>query len=157
VTGAHRNRIPDEVGIWRFDPDTGEREVLREPSPLPTADPGIEIIDRTSVRVEVRVATGAAIERARRRVAERAYGKGWRTYDLPGCVRLSPDEAGLPYCPWKDRLVHPASDCGACCAGYEPVEDADIDLPAIRAERSPWEREPSGRQRTQTGLDSFLE
>jgi hypothetical protein len=157
VTGAHRNRIPDEVGIWRFDPDTGEREMLREQSPLPTANSGIEILDRTSTRAEVRVATGGEIERARRRVAERAYGKGWRTYDPPGCSRLSPDEAGLPHCPWKGRLVHPASDCGACCEGYEPTDESGLDLAGIRAERSPWEREPTGRQRTQTGLDSFLD
>jgi len=157
VTGAHRNRIPDEVGLWQFDPDTGEREVLREPDPLPTTDPGIEILDRTSTRAEVGVATADELERARRRVAERAYGKGWRTYDLPGCARLSPDEAGLPYCPWKERLVHPASDCGACCAGYEPTDDSDIDLDGIRAERSRWDPDPSGRQRTQAGLDSFFD
>jgi len=157
VTGAHRNRIPDEVGIWRFDPETGEREVLREPAQLPVEDHGIEIIDRSSARTEIRVATPAQLRAARTRIAERAYGKGWRSYDLPDCGRVDPDDAGVPYCPWKGRIVRPAVDCGPSCEGYEPGEKPAVDLASLRAERSPWIPDPAGRQREQSGLDRFLD
>jgi len=156
VTGAHRNRIPDEVGIWRFDPGTGDREVLREAEPLPTGEAGVDIVDRGTARTEIRIATAAEIARARRRVAERAYGKGWRTYDLPACGRIDPDAAGLPYCPWKGRVVRPVEECGSACGGYETADPPDVDVEGSRAERSPWEPDPEGRQRRQAGLDRFL-
>jgi len=155
VTRAHRNRIPDEVGLWRFDPESGEREVLREPEPLPTDEPGIEIRERDSARTAIHVASAAEIERARRRVAERAYGKGWRTYELPGCAQLCPDEAGLPQCAWKGRAVHPAEECGPACGGFDPDEPPEIDLAALRAARTAWEPEPEGRRRRQSSLDRF--
>jgi hypothetical protein len=156
VTRAHENRIPDEVGIWRFDPESGDRTVLREPATLPTDEAGVEILDRTSTRTEIAIATPDDLARARRRVAERAYGKGWRTYDVPGCDKLAPDEAGLPHCPWKERLVHPTVDCGQDCDGYTPTDPPDVDLQALRDARSCWERNPPGRQREQSDLDSFL-
>jgi len=156
VTGAHRNRIPEEVGVWRFDPDTGERTVLREPERLPTRDSGIEIIDRNSARTEIRVATPNEIELARMRVAERAYGKGWRTYDWPECAEMEPDEAALPYCSWLERVVHPAKDCGSYCDGFEPAEPPDVDTERVRAERTPWKPDPDGLQRTQAGLDRYF-
>ena len=155
VTGAHRNRIPDAVGIWQFDPETGTRTVLREPTPLPTDEAGVEILDRDSARTEIRIATAAEKRRARRRVAERAYGKGWRTYDLPACGRVDPDGAGLPHCPWKGRIVHPAEECGDCCAGYRPADPPDTDTEKLRDERTPWDPDPPGRSRKQSGLDRF--
>lgn len=156
VTGAHRNRIPEEVGIWRFDPQTGEREVLREPEQLSTAEAGVEILDRDSARTEVAIASAAAIARARRRVAERAYAKGWRTYEFPHCGKIAPEADGVPYCPWKGRAVHPAEECGRDCGGYEQADPPDVDLAALRAERTTWEPDPEGRQRRQAWLDSFL-
>ncbi|ERH04294.1 MAG: hypothetical protein J07HR59_01425 [Halorubrum sp. J07HR59] len=39
VTRAHLNRIPDRVGVWRFDPDTGERDVIRQAVPRNPATP----------------------------------------------------------------------------------------------------------------------
>ncbi|WP_267162545.1 DUF5787 family protein [Halovenus salina] len=156
VTGAHRNRIPPEVGIWRFDPETGDREILREADQLPVDEAGIEILDRSSARTEIRVASAGAIERARRRVAERAYGKGWRTYDLPDCEQMAPDDAGLPYCPWKGETVRPATECGPDCGGYCSGDAPSVDFDALRAQRSPWEPDPAGRKRRQSGLDSFL-
>lgn len=156
VTGAHRNRIPEEVGIWRFDPESGERTVLREPEELPVTEPGVEILDRDSARTTVRVASAEDIERARRRVAERAYGKGWRTYDFPACGTVDPDGDGLPYCPWKGRAVHPAEECGPECGGYASGDAPDVDFDALRDERSPWVPNPDGRRRKQAGLDSFL-
>jgi len=155
ITGAHRNRIPEKVGIWQFDPESGEREVLRKPSPLPTADPGVEILDRTATRTEIAIATSGELRRARTRVAERAYGKGWRSYDLPACERVEPDESGVPYCPWKDRIVRPAVDCGSSCGGHDPADPPAVDADSLRAERSPWDPDPPGRQREQSGLDRF--
>lgn len=165
VTRTHRNRIPDEVGIWRFDPETGERDVLREPQELSTDEPGIEILDRTSVRTSVRVITPTEKRRTRRRIAERAYGKGWRTYDLPGCTQITPatDErpdaqatAGLPYCSWANSVVHPTTACGPECEGFEAAESPpSVDQERLRATRTRWEPDPDGRVRTQSGLNQF--
>jgi hypothetical protein len=159
VTGAHLHRIPDEVGIWQFDPDDGSRAVLREPTPLAPTEPGIEIGERNPTETRVRSVTPATKARTRRRIAERAYGKGWRTYDFPSCANVENGDyagaRGLPYCEWKGRLVHPAVECGADCGGHEPAEPPDVDLDGERDRRSPWVANPEGRQRRQAGLDRF--
>jgi hypothetical protein len=161
VTGAHLNRIPDEVGVWRFDPESGEREVVREPEPLTPDDPGVDIVERGTARTDVEVVSAAEKSRYRRRVAERAYGKGWRTYELPACARAEAGERfgtdGLPFCAWKGRLVDPASECGEGCAGFDPADPPEADPTAERARRQPWEADPEGRQRRQSGLDRFLD
>jgi hypothetical protein len=157
VTGAHLNRIPEAVGVWEFDPETGEREVVREPTALPTAEAGIELCGRDPARTEIRVATADEKVRARRRIAERAYGKGWRTYDLPACARVDPDADGLPVCPWKGRVVRPATDCGPDCGGHDPADPPDAGGDRLRAERTPWEPDPEGRRRRQAGLDRFAD
>jgi hypothetical protein len=154
VTGAHLNRVPEEVGVWEFDPDTGTREVVREPDRLPVEEPGVEILDRGRARTDVRVASADAKVRARRRVAERAYGKGWRP-DMPACARVTPDGDGLPYCPWKDRVVDPGRDCGSDCAGHDPADPPAVDRETLRAERTPWEPDPEGRRRRQSRLDRY--
>ena len=179
VTGAHLNRLPDEVGVWRFDPETGEREVVREADTLDTDGPGIELLDREPGRANVRPVTVAEKRRQRHRIAERAYGKGWRTYDLPNCGRCVPEaaelpersEAGLPWCDWADELVRPVTDCGPDCPGYERADaeaeadadqaEADADerendeTATVRARRSAWEPDPAGVARRQAGLDRF--
>ncbi len=157
VTGAHRNRIPDEVGIWRFDPETGERTVLREPDPLPVDEPGIDICDRSSARTEIRVADAGEKARARRALAERAYGKGWRTYEMPACARVNPDGRGLPYCPWKGRIVRPATECGPECGGHDPAEPPRFDPGERRAANTAWDPDPEGQTSTQAGLERFSE
>lgn len=156
VTGAHRNRIPEEVGIWRFDPESGERTVLREPTPLPTTEPGVEIIDRDAARTRIHVASPDEKRRARRRIAERAYGKGWRSYDLPACRRIAPGEDCLPRCPYKGRVVHPGEECGPACDGHNPAPPPVVDMAGLRAERTPWEPSPDGSRREQVGLDRFI-
>lgn len=156
VTGAHENRIPDPVGIWRFDPDTGERTVIREPAQLPVEEPGVELLDRSSTRTEIEIVTAEQIERQRLRVAERAYGKGWRSDTLPACGQVEPDEAGILYCPWRGRPINPAEDCGEHCGGFDPADPPALDTDEFRADRSPWKRDPDGRQRTQSGLGRFL-
>ncbi|MDG5777450.1 DUF5787 family protein [Haloarculaceae archaeon H-GB1-1] len=159
VTGAHLNRIPDAVGVWRFDPDDGEREVVREPTPLAPDDAGVEVLERGAARTDVAIATAAQKVRARRRLAERAYGKGWRTYAFPSCERASAGECagaeGLPYCAWKDRFVDAASECGDDCPGHDPAAPSTFDVEVERARRTPWEPEASGFAREQSGLDRF--
>jgi hypothetical protein len=155
VTGAHLNRLPEAVGVWEFDPETGQRAVVREPAPLPTAEPAVEIIDRTPARTDIAVVSPKEIARTRRRIAERAYGKGWRPTAVPGCARADPDADGAVHCRHHDRLVHPPSDCGADCSGYEPAEPREIDREERRADNSPWEPDPPGRRRTQASIDRF--
>ncbi|MFB6074090.1 MAG: DUF5787 family protein [Haloarculaceae archaeon] len=154
VTGAHLNRIPDAVGVWRFDPDTGEREVIRESEQLPVAEPGIELLERHAGRTDVRVVSAAEKARARRRLAERAYGKGWRTCDLPACARCVPED-GVPHCEWKGRAVRASEECGPDCAGHEPADPPAVDRAALRDEHTSWDPDPPGRKRRQAGLDRF--
>jgi hypothetical protein len=162
VTAAHRNRLPDEVGIWRFDPETGERAVIREPRRLAVDDTGIELVERRAGRAEIRPVSAAEKSRTRRRIAERAYGKGWRTYNLPGCAQCvpaaAPDaEAGLPWCEWKDRPVRAVTECGPDCGGHDPADPPSIAFDTVRERRTPWESDPDGVARRQVGLDRFEE
>jgi hypothetical protein len=155
VTGAHLNRIPEQVGVWEVDPETGERTVRREAEQLPTTEPGVEVLERHPGRADVAFASPDEKARQRRRLAERAYGKGWRTYDLPDCAQIDPDGAGLPVCPWAGGVVRPSVDCGPACGGHEPADAPDVDDAALRADNSPWVAEPSGVDRRQAGLDRF--
>ncbi|WP_262179435.1 DUF5787 family protein [Haloarcula laminariae] len=155
VTRAHLNRIPEEVGIWRFDPDSGEREVVREATQLPTDGPGVERIEGHPGRTDVRPVTTAEKASARTRLAERAYAKGWRTFDYPACAQCSPDGDGLPQCAWKGRPVRASEECGADCGGYEAADPPAVDADELRAQRSPWEPDPDGFRRRQSGLDRF--
>ncbi|WP_126662345.1 DUF5787 family protein [Haloterrigena salifodinae] len=170
VTRAHLHRIPDEVGVWRVhhDPDASslEIEVVREPTRLSVDRPGIEPLESHPGRTEIDVVDADAKARARRRLAERAYGKGWRTYDFPDCRACRPDDssgATLPYCAWKGRVVDARSECGPSCEGYDPrssdsesaASDSGVDLEAERDRRTPWVAEPEGRRRRQSGLDQF--
>lgn len=154
VTGAHLNRIPEAVGVWRFDAETARVEVIREPTPLDSEGAGTELIDTHVGRTDVRVASAAAKEKRRKRMAERAYGKGWRSYDLPGCAAVEPRSGGVPYCGWKDRVVDP-TNCGPECPGHDPADPPTIDWEAERDGRTPWVAEPTGRTRRQSGLDRF--
>ncbi|MFB6132123.1 MAG: DUF5787 family protein [Halanaeroarchaeum sp.] len=159
VTRAHLNRLPDAVGVWRVRPDGDPVvEVVRNPAPLDPTRPGVEPLDWHPDRVDVEVVSPAAIARQRRRVAERAYGKGWRTFSLPACERCSPEEVSetsLPYCEYHDRIVAPTEACTSECPGRVPDSAPDVDLDAERARRTAWERAPSSLARRQSGLDRF--
>ncbi|MBP1986225.1 DUF5787 family protein [Halolamina salifodinae] len=155
VTGAHLNRIPDAVGVWRFDPETGEREVVREPSPLAVDEPGVEISAEKPLRTDVGLVSAHAKARQRRRIAERAWGKGWRPTEYPGCGNCTATEDGIPHCSFHERLIAPGSDCSTDCPGYETGEKPDVDPEELRDERTPWVRDPSGVAREQAGLDQF--
>ncbi len=163
VTGAHLNRIPDAVGVRRFDPETGRSETIREPTRLPSEETGISIVEDHPSRTDIEPVSADRKARLRRRVAERAYGKGWRPETLPGCERAAAKgppfgrEDGLPYCGWKERFVDPASECGPGCPEYAPAEPPESDTNAIRAKRTPWRADPDGVTRRQAGLDAFGE
>ena len=163
VTGAHLNRIPPEVGVWRFDADAGSFEVVREAATLPTDEPGIAVLEETPARVDVEPVDADEKARLRRRIAERAYGKGWRPDDLPACAAAEasgppfrPDD-DLPFCAWKGRFVDPARECGPGCDGHEPADPPAADPAAARARRGPWDPDPEGARRRQAGLDRFLD
>ena len=159
VTRAHLNRLPDPVGVWRFDPETDALTVVREPTPLPVDEPGIELVDRHPGRDDVRVVGVEAKARARRRLAERAYGKGWRPEPPAGCAHatLQPTAGvgGLPACDHFDRLVDPGLDCGPACPAFAPGVAPPWDRRVLRDRHSPWVADPAGRTRTQGSLDRF--
>jgi hypothetical protein len=156
VTRAHLNRIPEQVGVWRFDPESGEREVVREATTLDVDATGVELLDHQSLQTDVAFVDGDEKARKRRRIAEKAYGKGWRSDDLPACGHATTMADGRPFCEQFGRVVDPAADCGASCAAHEPAEPPDVDLTALRDERSPWVADPSGTARRQSGLGRFL-
>lgn len=155
VTRAHRHRLPETVGIWRFDPTAQERSVLKPASQLPTTDHGIEIRDRHTGRIDITPIDPETKAASRRRLAERAFGKGWRTYALPGCANLDRDRAavdGIPRCEAFDRIVDPAIDCGSHCPDHAPIPPPAIDLTELRDERSPWNATPPTRRSRQSTL-----
>jgi len=168
VTRAHLNRLPEEVGVWRVHrvaAEAGRRpvteiEVVREPTPLESAKPGIEPLASHPGRSDIAVVDTEAKARARRRLAERVYGKGWRTYEFPACAACTPtpadDGATVPYCSWAGRLVDAGSECGPSCPGYDPDEPVTVDLEAERDRETPWVRTPASGSRRQTGLGHFL-
>ncbi|MCU4717662.1 DUF5787 family protein [Halapricum hydrolyticum] len=159
VTGAHLNRIPEAVGVWRFDPEAGDREVIREPEALDPAADGTEIVAEHPGRTEIRLVDAEGKRRARRRLAERAYGKGWRPTELPACANCEPTggprAATVPFCAFHDRIVEPAVECGPECPGHEPAEPPAFDRERERSVSSAWQRDPSGYKRRQAGLDRF--
>ncbi|MFB6154149.1 MAG: DUF5787 family protein [Halodesulfurarchaeum sp.] len=163
VTRAHLNRLPAPVGVWRLhdDPDL-DVEVIKEPRPLDSGTPGLEVVAEHPGRFEVEPVSPEAAERQRRRVAERAFGKGWRTWTLPPCENARSWQvagtSGLPGCAWADRIVNPASECGPHCSGFERVGAGDtstIDLEAERDRRTAWDPDPPGVAREQAALDDF--
>ncbi len=161
VTGAHLHRLPDAVGVWRVhrdNPAALEIEVVREPTPLAVDEPGIEPLEYQPGRTEIAVVPPEAKARRRRRIAERAYGKGWRTYGFPDCGSCRTDDssgATLPYCEQYDRVVDASVECGPSCPGYDSAVALEVDLEAERDRRTPWVAEPAGKRRQQSGLDQF--
>ena len=159
VTRAHRNRLPDEIGIWRFDPGEGSLKVVVEASELETGDPGVEIARQHTGRAEIDIVDVTSKRHARRHLAERAYGKGWRTYRFPPCRQLEPDVGpvpGGPFCTHFDRLIRPERDCGPGCPGFKPGPPPSVDLDGLRAANSPWKRNPPDRRRHQASLAHFI-
>lgn len=184
VTGAHLHRLPEAVGVWRYDYDEGDAapdgdgpatdarpagddlappavEVVREPEPLAVGERGVELLREHPGETEIAVVSAAEKARARRRIAERAYGKGFRpaAAKFPECAHAEAGEVagggGLPYCAWKGRVVDPGRECGPSCAGHEAGEPPDVTPERERDRRTAWVRDPEGRVRRQSGLDRF--
>ncbi len=159
VTGAHRHRVPDPVGIWRFSPAEDSIEVIRPPAPLEPEAPSVEIRSEHPGRTEITPVSAAEKARQRRRIAERAYGKGWRTFEAPGCANFEAwtvaGSDGLPGCAWADRLVDPATACGPDCPGYVPAPATELPKARERARRTAWTPDPPGGARTQAFLDRY--
>ncbi len=158
VTRAHRHRLPDAIGIWRFDPDTSRLDVVQSPDALPSDRPGIERLEHRSNRTEIAIVETDDKNATRCRLAERAYGKGWRQRTWPGCGEIDPDNGpapGTPWCSFKGRLVDPAAECGEACPGFAANPPPAVHREAIRAEHSPWRRDPPDRRRQQVGLPQF--
>ncbi|AWB28144.1 DUF5787 family protein [Halococcoides cellulosivorans] len=164
VTGAHEHRVPDPVGIWQFDPASGERRVVREALSLDPDDWGLEVLDRDPGAWTIETVDQSAKRRRRIAIAERAYGAGWRPSrsDWPACARCSAVSVGtatLPDCAWADRIVDPRAECGPDCPGFEAAADPDVapstpDPDRERDNSSAWVRDPPGPYR-QVGLDQF--
>ena len=161
VTRAHRHRLPDAIGIWQVDPEGPTIDVIRDPARLSPTEPSFEIREERPGRYAVAPVSPAAKARQRRRIAERAYGKGWRPDALPACENLQPETvagtAGLPSCEWAQRLVEPSAECGPDCPGMDPGPAPAVDLAAERARRTAWEPDPSGAASRQSFLDRFQE
>ncbi|WP_416840180.1 DUF5787 family protein [Haloferax sp. DFSO52] len=155
VTGAHLNRIPKEVGVWRFDPESGDREVVREATPLAADATGVEPVEYESLHTDVAFVTPAEKRTARLQLAERTYGKGWRRYDLPGCEHATVDADGRPVCSHFGRVVDPGSECGSDCSAFAPADPPAFDRERLRDARSDWVADPRGVARRQSGLDRF--
>lgn len=154
VTRSHLNRVPEEVGVWRFD--EGEIEKIREPTQLESEGWGIELRDRKPLRADVSIVSPEQKATKRRRIAERAYGKGWRV-EPPACARGEIGEvagASVPYCTHFGRIINPG-ECGPACPGYERAEPYEVDLEAERDRRTPWVADPEGKTRRQAGLGRF--
>ncbi len=155
VTRAHLNRLPDVVGIWRFNPGGDEIEIIRTATPLPIESPGMETINRLPGRTEVENIDPETKAAARIRLAERAYGKGWRTFTFPACANLDPASGpveGMPYCEHFDRFVNPAAECGPNCPDHRSGPPPAVNLDAIRDRQSPWQAAPPRRQSRQMHL-----
>lgn len=157
VTRGHLSRLPDAVGVWRFQ--EGVIEGIRTAESLDTDAPGTEVVEERAGRTRIAPVSADAKARRRRRIAERAYGKGFRSYRFPGCERIEATgrhgAGGLPRCAFYGRFVDPASECGPDCPGHAPAEAPAVDLDAARAENTPWDPDPEGGARTQSGLDQF--
>jgi hypothetical protein len=150
VTRAHLNRIPDFVGVWRFE--GGEIEVVREPKLLDSGEWGVELGDHDPLKIDISMVSPTEKAKKRRRIAERAYGKGWRV-EPPACSCGAVREvagASVPYCTRDDRIVNPGE-----CPGPESGDPPDVDLERERDRRTPWVADPAGRKREQAGLSRF--
>ncbi len=159
VTGAHLNRIPEEVGVWRVHPDEKAVEIkeVRPPTELDADGWGLEVGEGKPLKREVRPVSPPAKRRARIRLAERAYGKGWRP-SLPGCTEMRVDTASrtpaLPFCEWKGRIVNPGA-CGPDCPGFDAAGPPAVDHEGERERRTEWKADPGGLGRRQAGVEEF--
>jgi hypothetical protein len=132
--------LPPEAGIIALDQDPdvdrGEAaEVLWHPRSLAVEEPGTRILERpdggerdhSAARFEY--VDPAWKTDKRLALAERAYGRGWRSYlraMRPDCryFQLRADGRGtLPYCSAKDRC-QTSAECAGQCSEFTPEPPA---------------------------------
>lgn len=125
--------IPVEAGVLVVGPTT--TDVQWRPAALPVDQPGTKILanpaggvhDQSAARFEY--ASRADQHKRRLVIAERAYGRGWRSYAetmRPDCRHfdLARGEHGwLPYCTAKQRHQRGAK-CAGDCPEFEPEPPA---------------------------------
>ncbi|MFB6121357.1 MAG: DUF5787 family protein [Halobacteriaceae archaeon] len=117
--------MPVEAGVLVFDFDADDpASVAWHPRSLGDAG-GTRIVDREGGEFEY---TDPEAERERRRgIAERAYGRGWRSFAdtmRPDCrhFHLRRDETGRTLVPWCGALGREQSgaECAGDCPHFEP-------------------------------------
>lgn len=140
--------LPPEAGILVFDFDAegptredsnhdgrSTADVLWHPRTLAVEEPGTRILDRpaggpddlSAARFEYASPGWKADKRLE--IAERAYGRGWRSYldtMRPDCRSFELRRDGmtlLPYCTAKDR-GQTSAECAGNCSEFEPEPPA---------------------------------
>lgn len=124
--------IPVEAGVLVIeDIDPVTTTVKWHPRSLNVTDPGTTIVDRPTGGEHDQSATRfeyiTAAEKATRRteLAERVYGRGWRSYVetmRPDCRYFTVTHTGdgfVPYCVAKGREQR-ARECASGCPEFEP-------------------------------------
>ena len=144
--------VPVEAGILEIDPHTLDAEVAWHPRTLAFDDPGTRILERPAGGSrDASAARFEYVEPAEKRdrrleIAERAYGRGFRSFVdtmRPDCRHFEARIAGqvLPYCRAKDQIPT-ARECAGSCPAFEP------EPPAWRQRGWPIEGGPGKRIRS---------
>ena len=127
--------LPPEAGILALDHAADDAEVLWFPRSLAVEGPGTRIVerpsggdrDRSAARFEY-VDPGWKREK-RLALAERAYGRGWRSYldaMRPDCRHFELRRAGRalrPHCAAKGR-AQTSAECAGSCPEFSPEPPA---------------------------------
>ena len=126
--------LPVAAGVLELDPTALEATVCWNPRRLPVEEPGTRILenpaggphDASAARFEY--VEPAAKRETRLAIAERVYGRGWRSYVeamRPDCrhFELRAAEGFVPHCGAKDR-VPTARECAGRCPAFEPEPPA---------------------------------
>ncbi|MFB6110931.1 MAG: DUF5787 family protein [Halobacteriaceae archaeon] len=125
--------MPVEAGVLLMD--DGEATVRWEPAQLPVEQPGTRIEsnpagdghDRSAGRFEY--VPPRSKQTTRLAIAERAYGRGWRSYAetmRPDCRHFTltrRSNGWHPYCHAKQRTQR-AAECSGECSEFEPEPPA---------------------------------
>ncbi len=126
--------LPVEVGVVTLEPERLEASVEWYPRRLAVDEPGTLIAERpdgggwdaSAARFEYVEADRKATRRLE--IAERAYGRGWRSFHRtmrPDCrhFELRSPGGAIPYCRAKGRLPT-ARECAGSCPAFEPEPPA---------------------------------
>jgi len=126
--------LPVEAGILTVDPATGTAGVAWHPRQLEVTDSGTIIRERPGGDCD---ASAARFEYAdpgwkrdkRLEIAERAYGRGWRSYAetmRPDCRQFELTDTAAGFLPWcRARACHQtARECSGSCPEFEPEPPA---------------------------------